>query len=71
MNKADFITLVEEVLEVDEGTVELDSSLEELDWDSLCNITFIAEIDSKLGKSISADDLVSAKTVSDLYALVS
>lgn len=70
MNETEFITMVEEILEVEHGTVSLDDSLEERDWDSLCNITFVAEADTRTGASIDADTLSKASTVRDLYDLI-
>jgi len=70
VDEGDFISIVAEILEVDPSTVALDSDLDELDWDSLSNISFIAEIDDRTGRSLSADALSEAKTVGDLYALV-
>jgi acyl carrier protein len=70
MEERDVISLVEEILEVDPGTVSMTDALDDIDWDSLSNISFIAEIDSRLGVSINADQLSKAATVADLYALV-
>lgn len=70
MEQQAFIELVEEILEVKPGTVSLVNSLDELDWDSLANITFIAEIDTKLNLSLDADRLANSESVADLYELI-
>lgn len=70
MEEAKFIELVEEILEVDSGSVTPNSNLEEIDWDSLANISLIAEVDSKLGVSIDAERIAKSETVADLYALI-
>lgn len=70
MEQQAFIELVEEILEVKPGTVSLENSLDELDWDSLANITFIAEIDTKLNLSLDADRLANSESVADLYELI-
>lgn len=70
MEESDFIALVEEILEVESGTISLTDSLDDIDWDSLSNISFIAEVDARLGASVNADELAGASTVSDIYALV-
>lgn len=70
MNEIELITLVEEILEVEAGTVKVEASLDDLEWDSLANISFIAEIDSRLGKTVDADALNACKTVKELGALV-
>ncbi len=70
VNDTELIALVEEILELGAGTVKLDDLLEDIEWDSLANITFIAEIDTKLNQSIEGDALNECKTVKDLGALV-
>lgn len=70
MQRAEFITLIEEILEVDPGTVGVDDSLVDLDWDSLCNLSLMSEIDVRTGGTLAADDLAAAKTVGDLERLV-
>jgi len=62
--------MVEDILEVDAGTVKFSDSLEAVDWDSLCNITFVAEVDTRTGATIDADQLAKAETVADLYKLL-
>lgn len=70
MDDKELLALVEEILEVDPNTVSLDSTLDDLDWDSLANITFIAEVDTRLGVSVNADQLAKAETVQDLRGLI-
>lgn len=70
MEQGEFIALVEEILEVDAGTVSMTDRLEAIDWDSLSNISFIAEIDDRLNVSMEADRLAASSSVGDLYALV-
>lgn len=69
MNETELVALVEEILEVESGTVDLGDSLADIDWDSLANITFIAEIDSRLGLVVEGDALNQCKTVMDLQSL--
>lgn len=68
MDAEDLLKLVATILEIDEVT--LDGDLEELGWDSLSNLSFIAEVDETTGVTIDADQLAEAKTVADLKALV-
>ena len=70
MDHSAVIALVEEILEVEPGTVSPDDSLADIDWDSLSNLSFIAEIDARLGVSINASELSDATTVSDIIGLV-
>ncbi len=70
MDESAFVALVAEILEVDPATVSLTDRLDDLDWDSLANISFIAEIDTRLSAQVDADELANATTVADLKALV-
>ncbi len=71
MNQDELLEVVAEILEVEPGTVTLADRLEDIDWDSLSNISFIAEVDTRLGTTLDADELAGAQTVQDLFALVS
>lgn len=71
MNQDELLEVVAEILEVEPGTVTLADRLEDIDWDSLSNISFIAEVDTRLGTTLDADELAAAQTVQDLFALVS
>ncbi|GAB3631134.1 hypothetical protein GCM10027421_04870 [Microbacterium shaanxiense] len=68
MNAEDLLKLVAGILEIDEVT--LDGDLDDLGWDSLSNLSFIAEVDDATGVTIDADKLAEAKTVADLKVLV-
>lgn len=70
MEKAEFISLVEEILEVSEGTISFSDALDAVDWDSLANISFIAEIDTRFGVSLDSERLADAKLVADLHSLL-
>jgi acyl carrier protein len=70
MEQSEFIRLVEETLEVDAGTVALAHNLDDIDWDSLANIGFIAEVDTRFGVSMDSERLAKSETVEDLYELL-
>lgn len=70
MESGELIELVAEILEVETEKLSLSDRLDDIDWDSLSNLSFIAEIDERLGLSISADALAEAETVADLHRLV-
>lgn len=70
MQTNDFIELAAEVLETDSNELTLESELEALDWDSLANITFIAEVDDRFSAQVDADDLNEANTLADVYKLL-
>ena len=68
MEKESLLQLVAEILEVD--AVSETENLENQGWDSLANLSFIAEADMRAGIEIDADELADAQTVEDLFALV-
>lgn len=70
MEETQFLTLIEEVLEVNPGTLEITMSLESVEWDSLSNLTLISLLDSQYGKQIGAQQLQDATNLSDLFALI-
>jgi acyl carrier protein len=70
MEEIQFLALIEEVLEVDESTIDISMSLKAVEWDSLSNLTLISLLDSQYGKQIGAQQLQEAVTLSDLYALI-
>lgn len=70
MDTQQFHKFIAEILEIDSNLVSSESVLEELGWDSLCNLAFISEMDTKLGISVDAQKLDDANSVSDLFALI-
>lgn len=69
MDKGTLEDIVAQILERDE--VSATDSLEELGWDSLASLAFIAEIDERFGIQVDADQLVNTKSVGDLNILLS
>ena len=71
MTKQEFIGQIEEVLEIDRGTLTEDEMLFNVaGWDSLAVMSFIAMVDENLGVALRAPTIASAKSISDLVALV-
>lgn len=71
MTRQDFLLLLDELLELDPGTLNGSEVLADLEmWDSLAVISFIAMVDEKLGLIVAGDQLTRAKTIDDLMALV-
>lgn len=65
------IELLEEMLELDAGTLTPETVLEELEeWDSIALISFIALIDDEFDKVIKGSVVKEQKTVADLLALM-
>lgn len=69
MDEKAFLEIVAEILEVDVADVSMTDELEAVGWDSMSNISFIAEVDDAVGITIDADQLASAKTVAELHEL--
>ena len=70
MDENTFLKLIEEVLEVDEGTIKLSMTLEEIDWDSLSNLTLISLLDSQFELKVGSQQLQDADTFNDLFLVV-
>ncbi len=60
------IALLEEMLELEEGTLTEETKLEDLEeWDSIAAISYIALLDDKFNVSISANMINSFQTIAD------
>jgi len=71
MTKTEFYAILDEIVEEDPGTIQGDESLDDLQgWDSLSVVAFIAAVDKHLNATVPAKELVEAKTIGDLLALV-
>lgn len=65
------IELLEDMLDVEEGTLTPDTVLKELEeWDSIALISFIALVDDEFDKVIKGSVVKEQKTVADLLALM-
>ncbi|NMY74050.1 MULTISPECIES: phosphopantetheine-binding protein [Pseudomonas] len=63
----EILRLIEESMEADENTIALGQAL---DWDSIAVVTFMALVDERLNKTISADRLNKCETVDQVVELV-
>lgn len=71
MTKQEFITLFEDVLEVEPGTIIGDEAMEALvGWDSLATVSFIAMVDENFGVTLSPQKIADAKSLPELIALL-
>jgi len=70
MTPTEFYAALDEMLELDPGTITGTERLEDLEsWDSLAVISFIALVDEKFDTLVETDKLAAAESVSDLYDL--
>lgn len=63
----ELLKMLEEIMDLDEGTLETTSVLEDIDeWDSLSALSLMAEAKKNFGKKLSADEINSFVTVQDI-----
>lgn len=71
MNRVEFVNLIEDVMEEDEGTFSGPEILKDFGWDSIAFMSFIAKVDSELGVTLAPAKIAECETVNDLVELVS
>ena len=71
MSKDRFLRAVEEIVEADAGTLQGNEELSGINgWDSMAVLGFIAFADSECGLTVAPKSIVAAKTLDDLYRLL-
>ena len=70
MKKSDIYAALDEVLELDEGTIKGEEVLEDMQWESISIVSFIALIDEEFEIILSADEVTECKTTGELAELV-
>jgi len=71
MNELDKIKIIEEIMELDDGSLSMKDELDTYEeWDSLAVLSFIAVMDSRFGKTIKTHDMKNVKTVEDICNLI-
>jgi acyl carrier protein len=71
METQTFLHEIEEVVDVDSGSLSGEETLDEIpNWDSLAFLSFLAMADSRFGLKIDPETLRTAKSVSDLCAIL-
>ncbi len=71
MTKEVFLQLLDELLELEPGTLTGNENLKDYEiWDSMTVLGFIALVDEHFGFTVSTERLAQAKTVDDLVALL-
>jgi acyl carrier protein len=65
-----FLPLLDELLELEPGTVEGDSRLEDVGWNSLAVVGFIALVDENFGIAMSPPAIAKCETARDLTSLL-
>lgn len=71
MQKKDFLLHLDNLLELDAGTLKGDEAVSELaSWDSLAVLGFLALVDKEFKVVLSPADINKAKIVNDLVMLL-
>lgn len=71
MNEKERIELLEEIMDLDAGTLHAEDILAEFDeWDSLTALTFISEMDERFGKKMTGEQIKAFTTVADAIAVM-
>jgi acyl carrier protein len=62
-----FIALIKEALEIEDREPQLNDAFKEYDeWDSLSQLTLIAELDDQFGVTITSDEMKGITTLQEL-----
>lgn len=71
MTDKDKIELIEEVLDVDPGSLTPEMELDSIDeWGSLTKLSLVVMIDDECGKTINHDVIKTLKTVQDIMDIM-
>ena len=63
------LALIEEVLDVEEGSLSPETELADVDeWDSIAALSLIVMLDEKFEKTVSGAQIKSLETVNDILA---
>ena len=69
MNLQEKLTLIEEVLDVAEGSLTPETLLAEVDeWDSIAALSLIVMLDEKFEKTVSGAQIQPLESVNDILA---
>ena len=71
MNEQEKIALIEETLELDEGTLTADTVLADVDeYDSMAKLSLIVMMDDEFGVKLTGDVIRGFETVGDILKLM-
>lgn len=71
MTEKEKIAMLEDMMELDEGTLMPQTELTDLvEWDSIAFISFIALVDDEFGKIVKGSQIKEFKTVADALAVM-
>ncbi len=71
MTEQEKIALIEETLDLDEGTLTADTVLDDVDeYDSMAKLSLIVMMDDEFGVKLTGDVIKGFKTVGDILAVM-
>ncbi len=71
MNKKEKIEKLEELLDVEGGTLEETTDLSKIEeWDSIAHLSFIIMLEEDFGRQVTGKEVRGVKTVRDILALM-
>ena len=71
MELQDKLALIEEVLDVEEGSLKPETELADVDeWDSIAALSLIVMLDEKFEKTVSGAQIKALETVNDILAFM-
>ena len=71
MSEQERIELLEEIMDLDPGTLQITDTLADFEeWDSLTALTFISEMDERFGKKVTGGQIKELVTVADAIAMM-
>jgi len=71
MTNNEKISLLEEVMGFEEGTLKSDTVLSELDvWDSLTRLSIIIMLEENFGKELKGEQIRAFKTIDDILNIM-
>ncbi len=66
-----FLNELAESIELQEGSLTVDTKISDIDWDSLAVISCIALADEQFNIMLSGDELSKIETIGDIFKLIS
>lgn len=70
MTQKEKIGLLEEMFEADAGTLQPETALDTLQWDSMAMLSLIALVNEKFGKKLAGSQIRNFKTIADIVAVM-
>lgn len=71
MTEKEKLSMLEDLLEMEEGTLCKEQELSELaEWDSVNRLSFIVMLDNEFGKEVSGEMIIGLAKVEDLLNLM-